>query len=127
MKDVMAAEDYSEEQDDLSFSPFVKSSDNTPEHVCSLENDGGPCTPVDPTMFKTRFYHNKTTGSCEKFLYSGCGGNHNNFFNKSDCEAFCGAPTENAPERTEKTKLHKELTIFVKRFNQRNDYSSFMV
>ena len=28
-----------------------------------LKNDGGPCTPVDPTMFKTRFYHNKTTGS----------------------------------------------------------------
>ena len=26
---------------------------------------------------------------CEKFLYGGCGGNHNNFYNASDCLAFC--------------------------------------
>ena len=26
---------------------------------------------------------------CEKFLYGGCGGNHNNFYNASDCLSFC--------------------------------------
>ena len=29
------------------------------------------------------------TGTCQLFFYGGCGGNHNNFENKSDCETFC--------------------------------------
>ena len=30
------------------------------------------------------------------FLYGGCGGNHNNFENKTDCESFCADVVSNS-------------------------------
>ncbi|XP_034110101.2 kunitz-like toxin PcKuz2 [Drosophila nasuta] len=26
---------------------------------------------------------------CERFIYSGCGGNNNRFYNKNECEEYC--------------------------------------
>ena len=61
-----------------------------------MESDPGPCRPQDPAKYFRRFYFNRTSSVCEIFLYGGCGGNHNNFENKTDCQAFCGAAS--APE-----------------------------
>ncbi|VDM20671.1 unnamed protein product [Wuchereria bancrofti] len=37
----------------------------------------------------TRYYFNSITRTCEKFIYSGKGGNQNNFLSKMDCEETC--------------------------------------
>ncbi|XP_011921219.1 PREDICTED: kunitz-type protease inhibitor AFAPI-I-like [Cercocebus atys] len=37
----------------------------------------------------TRFYYNTLTFLCEPFVFSGCGGNRNNFKQKYICEKFC--------------------------------------
>ncbi|EJD73833.1 kunitz/Bovine pancreatic trypsin inhibitor domain-containing protein [Loa loa] len=37
----------------------------------------------------TRYYFNSRTRTCEKFIYSGKGGNQNNFLSKMDCEETC--------------------------------------
>ena len=36
-----------------------------------------------------RWWYNRRTGSCEKFTYSGCQGNDNNFVTKEFCEREC--------------------------------------
>lgn len=36
-----------------------------------------------------RWFFNKTSGKCEKFIYGGCQGNENNFDGKENCQAMC--------------------------------------
>merc|ERR1712212_65054 len=52
--------------------------------LCNLNKKTG-CEAAFP-----RFYFNKKTGKCEKFIYGGCGGNKNNFKKKTSCEITCG-------------------------------------
>ncbi|KAK7082228.1 hypothetical protein SK128_021740, partial [Halocaridina rubra] len=52
--------------------------------ICSQPVQAGVCTGGE-----ARWYYNTETRKCEPFLYSGCGGNKNNFRTKSDCEARC--------------------------------------
>uniref|UniRef100_A0A8W4FFV3 BPTI/Kunitz inhibitor domain-containing protein n=1 Tax=Sus scrofa TaxID=9823 RepID=A0A8W4FFV3_PIG len=37
----------------------------------------------------TRYYYNTLTFLCEPFMFSGCGGNRNNFKQKYICEKMC--------------------------------------
>ncbi|CAJ0950916.1 unnamed protein product, partial [Mesorhabditis belari] len=37
----------------------------------------------------SRFYYNEEARQCEQFVYSGSGGNQNNFLSKADCESSC--------------------------------------
>ncbi|VDN37910.1 unnamed protein product [Cylicostephanus goldi] len=54
--------------------------------LCSLPMVVGSCTaPV------TRFYYDASSGSCQRFTYSGCGGNANNFQSLASCQATCGS------------------------------------
>jgi eight-cysteine-cluster-containing protein len=53
--------------------------------ACGLPADPGPCN----AAFR-RFYFNAATGSCEGFVWGGCGGNANNFETIEACEAACG-------------------------------------
>ncbi|XP_076360449.1 actinia tenebrosa protease inhibitors-like [Tachypleus tridentatus] len=53
---------------------------------CHLEPETGPCKAYIP-----RFYFDKETGTCEQFIYGGCGGNANNFETKDECHAICKA------------------------------------
>ncbi|GFU63161.1 hypothetical protein NPIL_322983 [Nephila pilipes] len=53
--------------------------------VCKLEKVVGPCRANIP-----RFFYNKSTKRCQKFIYGGCTGNGNNFETKERCEAVCG-------------------------------------
>jgi hypothetical protein len=56
-----------------------------PPDVCDLPIVGGPCDAYIP-----RWAFNARTGQCERFIYGGCGGNHNNFESKERCEEVCG-------------------------------------
>ncbi|XP_039283844.1 PI-actitoxin-Axm2b-like isoform X3 [Nilaparvata lugens] len=37
----------------------------------------------------TRYFHNHDDDKCEPFVYSGCGGNGNNFNSYQDCQKAC--------------------------------------
>ena len=37
-----------------------------------------------------RWFYSQDTGICQQFLWSGCGGNFNNFLSQTKCEARCG-------------------------------------
>ncbi|XP_076321612.1 thrombin inhibitor hemalin-like isoform X2 [Tachypleus tridentatus] len=51
---------------------------------CDLEPETGLCEAYIP-----RFYFNKETGTCEQFIYGGCGGNKNNFETIEECYDVC--------------------------------------
>ena len=36
-----------------------------------------------------RWFFNAQSGKCEKFYYSGCGGNENNFRTEAECRKMC--------------------------------------
>jgi len=52
--------------------------------LCNLNKKTG-CEAAIP-----RFFFNKKTGKCEKFIFGGCRGNKNNFEKKTSCEITCG-------------------------------------
>ena len=51
---------------------------------CTLQPDSGLCRAYIPSYF-----YNITSGSCEQFIYGGCGGNENRFPTAADCAANC--------------------------------------
>ncbi|CAL4180588.1 unnamed protein product [Meganyctiphanes norvegica] len=52
--------------------------------LCELDAVTGPCR----AAFH-KFYYDKTTGTCECFVYGGCLGNDNQFDELSDCMSHC--------------------------------------
>ncbi|NWW45417.1 EPPI protein, partial [Pedionomus torquatus] len=55
-----------------------------PGDICHLPPVPGPC--------RGRFRHyayNPATGTCQPFIYSGCGGNPNNFRTVKECQQVC--------------------------------------
>ena len=54
------------------------------EKQCSFDPKPGKCS-----MNLTKFYYNIQTRECELFVYSGCGGNGNNFMSILECETRC--------------------------------------
>merc|ERR1712126_770965 len=52
--------------------------------LCNLNKESGDCFAAFPM-----FFFNKDSGSCQKFIYGGCGGNKNRFWKKKDCEKTC--------------------------------------
>lgn len=52
--------------------------------TCGAEPLVGHCRAAFP-----RWYYNRQTGSCQSFIYGGCGGNKNNYLNKESCMAAC--------------------------------------
>ncbi|XP_052096361.1 isoinhibitor K-like [Mytilus californianus] len=53
-------------------------------NVCWLPASSGPCY-----GYFNKYYFNKRSGKCEKFVYGGCQGNANNFETLMDCEIEC--------------------------------------
>lgn len=51
---------------------------------CLLHKEEGLCSSSEE-----RFYYNPILKSCERFNYTGCAGNANNFLSKSQCEQEC--------------------------------------
>nr|CDJ84543.1 Thyroglobulin type-1 and Proteinase inhibitor I2 domain containing protein [Haemonchus contortus] len=52
--------------------------------LCALPPDAGPCFEYVP-----RWFFNAQSGQCEQFSYGSCGGNENNFADRSVCEIKC--------------------------------------
>lgn len=59
--------------------------DAGPDPACSLPAEPGSCRAYLP-----RYHHDPATGTCERFVYGGCGGNANNYATLPECEAACG-------------------------------------
>jgi hypothetical protein len=57
--------------------------------VCQLPASVGDC--YDNDVEVERWSYNAGKGACEKLMYTGCGGNLNNFANEKICEQYCGA------------------------------------
>jgi hypothetical protein len=61
----------------------VGTTGSVPE-VCTLPKDPGPCnTPTE------RWWFNLQRGQCERFMYGGCEGTLNNFWNLAQCREVC--------------------------------------
>lgn len=54
------------------------------DRICGLDFDSGPCY-----AYFERFYFNKRSKKCEKFVYGGCFGNENRFRTEEECEKSC--------------------------------------
>ncbi|EDO38467.1 predicted protein, partial [Nematostella vectensis] len=52
--------------------------------ICDLPAEAGSCDGHMPLYF-----HNSTSGLCEKFHYSGCEGNANRFPTMRKCQRKC--------------------------------------
>lgn len=52
--------------------------------ICSLPKVIGPCL-----AFFSRWWYDKETRTCSKFIYGGCLGNNNNFQSESICTTIC--------------------------------------
>uniref|UniRef100_A0A8C3UWD6 BPTI/Kunitz inhibitor domain-containing protein n=1 Tax=Catharus ustulatus TaxID=91951 RepID=A0A8C3UWD6_CATUS len=57
---------------------------------CRLPALTGRCRASIP-----RWFFNASAGSCESFVFGGCGGNRNNFGSERECRESCGGSGEN--------------------------------
>ncbi|KAL4704588.1 hypothetical protein ACJJTC_017843 [Scirpophaga incertulas] len=55
-----------------------------PENICKQPLNVGHCR-----LYYERWFFDYTTKICEPFTYSGCGGNENNFPNRTECVKYC--------------------------------------
>ncbi|PRW60441.1 Serine protease inhibitor 2 [Chlorella sorokiniana] len=55
-----------------------------PLSPCYLPQEVGPCR-----AFMPRWYFNSDANECQRFIYTGCGANGNNFLTKKACVAKC--------------------------------------
>uniref|UniRef100_A0A3Q4AQC2 Tissue factor pathway inhibitor n=1 Tax=Mola mola TaxID=94237 RepID=A0A3Q4AQC2_MOLML len=60
--------------------------------LCAQRDDSGPCKAI-----LERFFFSVETGSCEPFVYGGCGGNANNFDTLEVCEEMCVVSDDKNP------------------------------
>ncbi|XP_054715693.1 papilin-like [Uloborus diversus] len=61
--------------------------------ICHLPQVMGNCY-----QFRERWYYNPNERRCQRFYYSGCGGNDNNFATYADCEKQCEKSLSNSAE-----------------------------
>ncbi|XP_036912727.1 kunitz-type protease inhibitor 2-like [Sturnira hondurensis] len=62
-------------------------------HFCRAPQVEGRCR-----ASLRRWWYNATGGSCQQFVYGGCGGNDNNHLTKEKCLEKCANVPENAPD-----------------------------
>ncbi|XP_032533386.1 kunitz-type protease inhibitor 2 [Chiroxiphia lanceolata] len=65
---------------------------------CRLPAITGRCRASIP-----RWFFNASSGTCESFVFGGCGGNGNNFGSERECREGCGGVPERAPNRPNST------------------------
>ncbi|CAK8691652.1 unnamed protein product [Clavelina lepadiformis] len=64
----------------------------TPDIVCKMPNETGPCRAYFP-----RWYHDPEKQDCRLFIYGGCLPNGNNFEKKKSCRDYCGVEYDTRP------------------------------
>ncbi|XP_062816831.1 actinia tenebrosa protease inhibitors isoform X1 [Anolis carolinensis] len=52
--------------------------------ICTVPKNTGSCSEKI-----SRYYYNQKSKHCEQFIYSGCGGNANNFSSSQECKRLC--------------------------------------
>ena len=57
------------------------------------------------------WYYDKRTGYCERFIYTGCGGNKNRFNNMKTCVKTCNAKENRNAENAEIEGLYDAVTL----------------
>ncbi|EPB74918.1 Kunitz/Bovine pancreatic trypsin inhibitor domain protein [Ancylostoma ceylanicum] len=57
----------------------------TIEEVCRSTQDSGPCQD-----YSDQYYYDAYKGTCQTFIYGGCGGNLNRFRTEEECMQRCG-------------------------------------
>uniref|UniRef100_A0AC34Q2N4 Papilin n=1 Tax=Panagrolaimus sp. JU765 TaxID=591449 RepID=A0AC34Q2N4_9BILA len=60
-----------------------------PVGACFEQIQTGSCENTDDELVLQRWGYVSTTGKCQQFEYSGCGGNKNNFATERDCLKTC--------------------------------------
>lgn len=60
-----------------------------PRQVCFEGMDPGFCDDTNNIRNLTRYYFNSKNNKCESFTYTGCQGNHNNFYSEEMCRRVC--------------------------------------
>ena len=84
----------------LAFMRFSKSGGRSA--VCNLPRVVGRCRAAFP-----RWYFNRATGRCQRFIFGGCGGNANNFKTKAQCERTCRNSRCKSYERELRISFHE--------------------
>jgi hypothetical protein len=77
---------------------------------CRQPADPGPCKAAVP-----RWYHDATTGRCERFVWGGCAGNDNNFRTLAECERSCGACSDSLCEAGQVCQLYRDPACLEKK------------
>uniref|UniRef100_A0AC34FN29 Spondin-1 n=1 Tax=Panagrolaimus sp. ES5 TaxID=591445 RepID=A0AC34FN29_9BILA len=54
------------------------------EEICQEEKEEGQCKGTFP-----RYWYNKELNRCERFIYTGCKGNRNQFETEEECKSLC--------------------------------------
>ncbi|RXG55909.1 hypothetical protein Avbf_16542 [Armadillidium vulgare] len=57
-----------------------------PPARCNLPMDSGPCL-----KFFIKYFYDPSKSDCSQFVYGGCGGNANLFFDYQECHETCVA------------------------------------
>ncbi|XP_066559981.1 kunitz-type protease inhibitor 2 isoform X2 [Amia ocellicauda] len=61
--------------------------------MCHAEVKMGPCRASMP-----RYFYNRTSQTCQRFIYGGCRGNKNNYRSEAECHSTCGATVIPVPK-----------------------------
>ncbi|XP_049871161.1 kunitz-type U19-barytoxin-Tl1a-like [Pectinophora gossypiella] len=75
---------------------------------CGLSFDYGWCFGAEH-----RYYYDRFWKVCKKTIYSGCGGNRNNFYNKEQCQRVCsfGLPPLVKPKKRAQNGVWKVVIV----------------
>ncbi|XP_077567328.1 thrombin inhibitor hemalin [Stigmatopora nigra] len=74
--------------------------------MCFLPKQEGDCSGTH-----LRFYYNSVFGKCKKFLWSGCHGNGNRFFDPESCNSTCAGVLADREEEEEEDEPDTPIAI----------------
>ena len=87
----------------LECKPQATTPKNVSNNFCGLASDSGPCF----AHFE-KYFFNRNSKRCEKFVYGGCLGNENRFNTEEECKSSCQVLKELNKDATSKCYLDKK-------------------
>ncbi|XP_019716930.1 kunitz-type protease inhibitor 2 isoform X7 [Hippocampus comes] len=105
---MLSAEDYSVSVGPTPKKLFQSDLPSVSEDDCLSSPDPGPCRAAFP-----KFYYDPATGSCQSFIYGGCGGNKNQFSSAEECQTRCSGVADGNFAGRDKTRSRWTAAFFV--------------